>query len=321
MTEKTIKMIEEMKKQTIGVEIEMADIKRNEAIKVVAEHFGTVNTIKCLHDGSYDSRTCLDDKGRVWKVSRDSSIMHTADLQKSELITPILTYDDIETLQEIVRKLRRAGAKSNPWHGCGVHIHIGAFDHTPQTLKNLVNLMASHERILIDSINIAYSRISHYTAVTDKKFLDKLNKCKKLTDEKLKDLWYEQDPYCITGHYNSSRYHMLNLHAFYTKHTVEFRLFQFDNKWTDEKGKEHRGGLHAGQIKAYIQLCLAMNQLAKDSKHISYKPNPNVDNQKYAMRCWLLRLGFIGKEFETARELLTRRLTGDAAFRHGRIAA
>jgi len=39
------------------------------------------------------------------------------------------------------------------------------------------------------------------------------------------------------------------------------------------------------------------------------------------MRTWLLRLGFIGDEFKTARELLTKRLDGDAAFRSGRTAA
>ena len=39
------------------------------------------------------------------------------------------------------------------------------------------------------------------------------------------------------------------------------------------------------------------------------------------MRTWLLRLGFIGEEFATARDILTRNLRGDAAFRHGRAAA
>ena len=54
------------------------------------------------------------------------------------MVTPILTYDDIETLQELVRRLR-AGAKSDPTRGCGVHIHIGAAGHTPQSLRNLAN--------------------------------------------------------------------------------------------------------------------------------------------------------------------------------------
>ena len=102
---------------------------------------------------------------------------------------------------------------------------------------------------------------------------------------------------------------MLNLHATFTKGTIEFRLFQFDNPTEDRKG-----GLHAGQLKSYIQFCLALSQMAKDAKSASPKPQQN-ENPKYAMRTWLLRLGFIGEEFKTARETLTKRLSGNAAFR------
>ena len=105
-----------------------------------------------------------------------------------------------------------------------------------------------------------------------------------------------------------------NLHATFTKGTVEFRLFQFD---APSDGKLN--GLHAGQLKSYIQLCLALSQMAKEVRSASAKPQQN-ENPKYAMRTWLLRLGFIGEEFATARDILTRRLSGDAAFRSGRPA-
>ena len=107
---------------------------------------------------------------------------------------------------------------------------------------------------------------------------------------------------------------MLNLHATFTKGTVEFRLFQFE---APANGKQN--GLHAGQLKAYIQLCLALSQLAKEVRSASARPQQN-ENPKYAMRTWLLRLGFIGDEFKTARELYTKRLAGDTAFRNGRVA-
>ena len=131
---------------------------------------------------------------------------------------------------------------------------------------------------------------------------------------KLADIWYtsQGENYHRGHHYNGSRYHMLNLHATFTKGTVEFRLFQFD---APADGK--RNGLHAGQLKAYIQLCLALSQMAKEVRTASPKPQQN-ENPKYAMRTWLLRLGFIGEEFATAREVLTKRLAGDASFRHGR---
>ena len=57
--------------------------------------------------------------------------------------------------------------------------------------------------------------------------------------------------------------------------------------------------------------------MAKTAKSASPRPQQN-ENPKYAMRTWLLRLGFIGEEFKTAREVLTKRLAGDSSFRHGR---
>ena len=76
----------------------------------------------------------------------------------------------------------------------------------------------------------------------------------------LADIWYgsQNADYGRSQHYNDSRYHMLNLHATFTKGTVEFRLFQFD---APADGKQN--GLHAGQLKSYIQLCLALSQMAK----------------------------------------------------------
>jgi hypothetical protein len=59
--------------------------------------------------------------------------------------------------------------------------------------------------------------------------------------------------------------------------------------------------------------------MAKEVRTASPKPQQN-ENPKYAMRTWLLRLGFIGEEFATAREILTKRLAGDTAFRNGRVA-
>ncbi len=108
---------------------------------------------------------------------------------------------------------------------------------------------------------------------------------------------------------------MANFHSIFTKGTIEFRLFQFD---APADGKLN--GLHAGQLKTYIQLCLALSQMAKDARNASPKPQ-QTENPKYAMRTWLLRLGFIGDEFKTARDILTRRLDGDAAFRSGSRAA
>ena len=223
-------------------------------------------------------------------------------------------YKDMETLQELIRRLRKAGAKSDATRGCGVHIHIGAKGHTPQSLRNLANIMASHESLLASALNLDRSRMSRYCRTVSKDFLVELNRKKPKTMAALADTWYgsQNADYGRSAHYNESRYHMLNLHATFTKGTIEFRLFQFDAPCGDKKN-----GLHAGQLKSYIQLCLALSQLAKQVKTASANPQ-QTENPKYAMRTWLLRLGFIGDEFKTARELYTKRLEGDTAFRNGR---
>ena len=315
MSAKTEARIAEMKKQTIGVEVEMNSITREKAAKTAAEYFGTNRSEYTGLRNSYRAWSAWDAQGREWKFQRDSSITGPDD-EKTELVTPILTYADMDTLQELIRKLRKAGAKSDPTRGCGVHIHIGAKGHTPQTLRNLANIMASHEELLASALNLDSYRIRRYCRTVDPDFLRRLNKKKPTTMSQLADIWYEGNgaSYGRDRHYNDSRYHMLNLHATFTKGTVEFRLFQFE---APADGKQN--GLHAGQLKSYIQLCLALSQMAKTVKTASPKPQ-QTENPKYAMRTWLLRLGFIGEEFATARDLLTRRLDGDAAFRNGRAA-
>lgn len=314
MNERIQNQITNMKNQTIGVEIEMNCITRQKAAEVVANYFGT-HAYDAAYLYGYYSWACKDTQGRVWKFQRDVSIAGD-DAHKCELVTPILKYEDMETLQEIVRLLRKAGAKSDATRGCGVHIHIGANGHTAKTLKNLANIMASHESLLAEALDLDRGRISRYCRTVDPRFLEQLNRKKPTTMPALADIWYKSQNanWGRSEHYNDSRYHMLNYHATFTKGTIEFRLFQFD---APANGKLN--GLHAGQLKSYIQLCLALSEMAKQAKGASSKPQQH-ENPKYAMRTWLLRLGFIGAEFETAREVLTKRLSGDAAFRNGRTA-
>ena len=302
--------MENAKAQTFGVEIEMNNITRRDAAKLAAEFFGTGRYEDTARRNGYCTWSAWMADGREWKFQKDVSIAGP-DSQKCEMVTPILTYEDMETLQELVRILRKAGGKSDATRGCGVHIHIGAKGQTPQTLRNLANIMASHESLIAEALDLDHSRMNRYCKTVDPKFLEVLNKKKPDTMAGFADIWYttQNADYGRSQHYNSSRYHMLNYHATFTKGTVEFRLFQFD---APANGKQN--GLHAGQLKSYIQLCLALSQMAKDVKFASAKPQQN-ENPKYAMRTWLLRMGFIGDEFKTAREVLTRRLSGNAAFR------
>ncbi len=295
-----------MKTQTFGFEIEMTGITRDMAATVIADYFGTGSKYV---GGAYRAYEALDRDGRTWKVMSDSSIMAQRKVSgkkraadddfKTEVVSPILTYDDMECLQELVRDFKKAGAFVNS--SCGIHIHVGAERFVPQTLRNIVNIIASKEDILYKSLQIDQERL-RYCRKTNEQLIETINKKKPQTMEALKTIWYAEDPHKTKEHYNQTRYHGLNLHATFTKGTIEFRLFN--------------ATLHAGEIKAYIQFCLAVTNQALIQKKAS--PRKTVtDNEKYTFRCWMLRLGLNGDEFKTCRLHFLKHLEGNSAWRSG----
>lgn len=298
-----------MKNQTIGVEIEMTGITKAEAAEVAVNFLG--GRITREYDG-YDTYNVIAPDQRVWKIMNDASIKtmkNTKGKLKAinnkdysvELVTPILRYEDIETLQELIRRLRKAGAVSDSELQCGIHIHIGAKDHTPNTLKNLVNLMAAKEDLIYKSLEIDPARVRWCKKVNED-LIQAINKKKPKTLEQLADLWYSGYGFeSRERHYHTSRYHGLNLHSTFTKGTIEFRLFN--------------GTLHAGKIRSYIVFCLAISHQALTQKSASAR-RTHTDNEKYTFRCWLLRLGLIGEEFKNCRMHLMKALDGNSAWRN-----
>ena len=72
-----------------------------------------------------------------------------------------------------------------------------------------------------------------------------------------------------------------------------------------------------GDADAYAKFITMLCEFAKNLKRVVNKPDTS-DNEKYAFRCFLLRLGMIGEEYKPVRRVLLRRLTGSSAFRHGK---
>ena len=294
-----------MRTQRFGIEIEMTGITRKKAAEVIAGYFGTESFYIGTYYKTYGAK---DRQGRTWKATFDSSIIaqkksggrtvRAADEYKCEVVSPILTYEDMADLQEIIRQLRHKGAFVNSQ--CGIHIHVDASLYTPQTLRNLVNIIASKEDILYKALRIDPARM-RWCKKTNGELLEAINRRKPQTMEALKDIWYAGSTRDRDEHYNDTRYHGLNLHSTFTKGTVEFRLF---NSTT-----------HAGEIKAYIQFCLAVSHQALTQKKASARKTV-TDNEKYAFRCWMLRLGLSGDEFKTCRLHFLKHLEGNSAWRN-----
>lgn len=290
-------MSELIKKQFSGVEIEFTGITRQTAADVLARYFNSA--VRYVPQEGYDTRKIEDPTGRSWKIVNDSSIRATVTNGQVELVTPKLEYADIPTLQEVVRALRLVGAKVND--SCGIHVHVDAANHTAQSLKNITFIMSSKEDMLERSLKIRPGGINHFCKKTEDRFVNELKNHKVINMYQLKDLWYNGNTYDATRHYSNTRYRMLNLHNVWYRGTVEFRMFN--------------STLHAGKVKAYVNLSLAISAQAIEQKRASADKTV-TDNDKYTFRCWLLRLGLNGDEFKTTREHLLANLTGNAAWRN-----
>lgn len=77
-----------------------------------------------------------------------------------------------------------------------------------------------------------------------------------------------------------------------------------------------QGKLSIEAVPAYTLLISRICEAAREKKRVTAKACV-TDNPKYAMRCWLLSLGFIGDEYKAARKTLLSKLDGDSAFRNG----
>ena len=294
----------DLKEQRFGIEIEMTGITRSAAAEVVAEYFGT----RTRYLGTYyDTYAALDSEGRQWKFMSDSSIEAQKKIggrkeragpeYKTEMVSPICQYGDIVSIQEIIRKLKEHGALVNP--SCGIHVHIDASPFDARTLRNITNIMAAKEDLIYKALDVSVARQHRWCQPVNQRFLDELNRKKPKTLDGVERIWYGGASRS-DEHYDSSRYHCLNLHSVFQKGTVEFRLFN--------------GTLHAGKVKAYIQFCLAIGAQALNQSCASRRKTQTT-NEKYTFRTWLLRLGLNGDEFATARQHLLKNLPGCIAWR------
>lgn len=279
---------------TFGMEIEMTGITREKAAQLTAEIIGG----RTEHAGGYyDTYQAVGPDGRKWKFMTDGSIDTYSARGRSggraystEFVTPICKYEqDMETIQEIVRELRKNGAFVND--SCGIHIHLGGDGHTAKSIRNFANMVYNRGDLLYSALAIKSSR-QCYCKKLDARLMDKINKLapSKATLRQIEDVWYETyGDYSRTTHYHNSRYHFLNLHSFFNGHgTVELRGFN--------------STLHAGEIRAYVMLALAMNHQALETPMTKRK---QAEATRDAMQNWIKSLGITDK---TCIEHLTKNL-------------
>lgn len=238
-----------MKTLPFGVEVETVGKGKLEVAEMIQSVVGgeIVDIYTCTGPGYGINAT----DGRQWKSVRDGSI----DLPvHSEVVTPIMNWDDISLIQKVIRRIRRGGAKVNS--SCGIHIHIDGSRFCHLSLVNLANLVHNNEDLLIESVDAKW-RLEETISCRkmDEGFFEKINRRNVRHIDDVNRAWFGGVRLTRPRPYHNSRYRGLNFHSFWYKGTVEFRYF--------------RSTLHAGEVKSYIHLCLSLAATALTGQKVS----------------------------------------------------
>lgn len=237
-----------------------------------------------------------DTDGRHWQVKPDGSLDGA---NSAEIASPPLCYPDIPLVQAVARAARTAGARTN--RSCGIHVHVDASAFDGRALANLSKLVYNYEDHLYRALGVRRYRREDYCRPVEQDYIDLVQQHRPRTLDDLRDLWYPAngDDWVDTGSmYNDTRYHGLNLHAVWYHGTVEFRYYE--------------GTLHAGIIKSYIHLALALAAYGTSAKSIRLGKRPSNGDADVlpVLRTLLMRLGLRGREFHNTRYHLLRRVGG-----------
>lgn len=162
-------------------------------------------------------------------------------------------------------------------------------------LRRLVTFITARQDLIYEALEIG-NREYRWCQKLNAALLAEMKKNKNITKEKAEQIWYSNANDGYLGginheHYNNTRYHGINLHSYFSKGTIEFRLFN--------------STLHAGKIKAYIQFCLAVSAWSITSQEniifrsmVGYTPEKKVTIMRNILT---RRLGLYGDEFKTCR--------------------
>ncbi len=253
--------------------------------------------------GTFDPWEVCDARNRTWKVVADTSLTDVPANHRAEIVCPILSYDDIPELQEIVRAARKTGCHASKT--CGIHVHLSHPDVTPKALANLTKLIYKQEAIIYAALGVTTERMSKYCKPIDPKFIERITKNPPKNFRGLNIQWYgryEAQP----QRYHSSRYSILNLNGWFLRGALELRAYL--------------GSLHAGRVRAALIFSMALLARAMSCRGASAKRRDyDPASGKYDMRVFLISaLKLNGEPYKNVRRHLLANLTGDSAWKRGK---
>jgi len=246
-------------------------MERKEIVKALWEHFG----VKPKYMGAPSFAYLIQTEDEAYIIDRAGSIKNSKgdELTLESVLNPELHELEIETeVQEKPEEL--------PIDGLEVAIPFG--EHTALTLRNLVNMLSSKQKLIAKAFDL-------------KELMLDENFAKDLAEKDTSNL----------GNFEISIQEV-------GVERCKGPIFDFEKAILTFKLPT--GDLNQDKIAAFIDLVVHINKNALTLKHASFKP-AQEENPKFAFRTWLTRLGMIGDEFKATRKTLLANLEGNGAFR------
>lgn len=191
--------------------------------------------------------------------------------------------DDTEADMDLLRELVPGGALDDAEDEkiAALEISVPTEEHTVTSIMNLLHLFCSREKLLNRCVGNAHNFLMN------KKFI------KAMDDQVLESL----DDYFIKQ--NAAGGEKINRGLIISQEKITIRFPYSED---------------ADTIKAYTDLVGLMNQMALAQKRV-LKDKFHSSNEKYAFRCWLVRLGMVGDDYKVTRKILLSNMPGNSAFR------
>lgn len=246
---------------------------RKELLKQIEDHFGEKPQYMAAPTFAYQLKAGND----VYIIDREGKIKN---LEGKEVeIDELFKLESMTDETAITTEVNISGAET-PVDRLEVSLPMG--EHNCFTLRNLVNMIASKQNLIQQSLGFKHS-------IIDPDFATAINERVIAIIEDFESAVLETGPEKCPG-----------IAFDFQERTLTFKFYE--------------GELDPDKVKAYTDLVASINANALSLKHASMKPTI-TDNPKFSFRTWLIRLGMIGKEYQTTRKVLLANLDGNSAFR------
>ena len=118
----------------------------------------------------------------------DASLVSVSERYRAEIVSPVLAYDDLSMLQDVVRAVRVMGTAVDSH--CGIHIHVDATAFDGRKLANLAQLIYKQEALILPARGVREERLHHYTRPISPELIEQIERRRPRTREELNRIWY-----------------------------------------------------------------------------------------------------------------------------------